>query len=60
MYRILCILSFLTLDKIGNSVIALDYSNCDEYLASLYENGDINFYGLKTGVKTDVFRLDGK
>lgn len=47
-------------DKLGNSVIGLDYSCCDEYLASLYDTGDINLYGLKTGVKMDLFRMDGK
>lgn len=46
-------------DKIGNSVVYLDYSNCDQYLAALYDSGDINLYGLKTGVKTDVLRFDG-
>lgn len=46
-------------DKIGNSVVFLDYSNCDEHLAALYDSGDICLYGLKTAVKTDVFQFDG-
>lgn len=46
-------------DKIGNSVVCLDYSNCDEHLAALYESGDICLYGMKTSVKTGVFRMDG-
>lgn len=46
-------------DKIGNSVVCLDYSNCEEYLAALYDSGDINLFGLKTSVKTDVFQFDG-
>lgn len=48
------------LDKIGSSVLGLDYSCCDEYLASLYDTGEINLYGLKTGVKMDRFQLDRK
>lgn len=46
-------------DRIGNSVIGLDYSNTDEYLAAVYDNSDINLFGLKTGIKTDTFRFDG-
>lgn len=46
-------------DRFGNSVIGLDYTSCDEHLAALYESGDINLFGLKTGVKTDVFRCEG-
>lgn len=46
-------------DRIGNSVICMDYSNCDEHLAALYESGDICLYGLKTAVKTDAFKFDG-
>lgn len=46
-------------DRIGKSVAGLDYTNCDEHIATLYENGDINIFGLKTHVKTDSFRCDG-
>lgn len=46
-------------DKVGNSVACLDYSNCDEHLAALYDSGDICLYGLKTSVKTDVYHFDG-
>lgn len=46
-------------DRIGNSVICLDYSNTDEYLAAVYDSSDINLFGLKTSVKTDTFRFDG-
>lgn len=46
-------------DRVGNSVNGLDYSNTDEYLAAVYDSGDINLYGLKTGIKTDTFKLDG-
>lgn len=46
-------------DRIGNSVIGLDYSNTDEYLAAVYDSSDINLFGLKTGIKTDTFRFDG-
>lgn len=46
-------------DRIGNSVMGLDYSNTDEYLAAVYENYDINLFGLKTGIRTDTFRFEG-
>lgn len=46
-------------DRIGNSVVGMDYSNTDEYLAAVYDSADINLYGLKTGIKTDTFRFDG-
>ena len=46
-------------DRVGNSVIGLDYSNTDEYLAAVYDSADVNLYGLKTGIKTDTFKLDG-
>lgn len=45
-------------DIIGNSVITLDYSNNDEYLAAAYESGDINLYALKAGLKTNIFHCD--
>lgn len=47
-------------DRIGNSVIGLDYSRTDEYLAAVYESADVNLFGLKTGIKIDTFRLDGQ
>lgn len=37
----------------------MDYSYCNEYLASVQENGCVNVYGLKSGVKTDTIPLDG-
>lgn len=46
---------FLTSDQ---SVSALEFSCCDGYLAAVYDNSDINLYGLRTGIKTDTFRLD--
>ncbi|XP_031619153.1 uncharacterized protein LOC116338185 isoform X2 [Contarinia nasturtii] len=46
-------------DRVGNSVIGLDYSNTDEYLAAVYDSADINLYGLKTGIRTDTFKLSG-
>lgn len=46
-------------DRVGNNVVALDYSNCDGHLAALYDSSDINLYGMKTGIKTDTFRCDG-
>lgn len=46
-------------DRLGNSVIHLDYSNTDDYLAAVYDNSDINLFGLKTGIKTDTFKFDG-
>lgn len=48
---------YLFSDKIGNSVTYLDYSSCNEYLASLYHNGDINVYGLKTGIKLETLKV---
>lgn len=46
-------------NKLRNSVIGLDYSNDDEYLAAVYEGADICLFGMKTGVKTDSFTCDG-
>lgn len=46
-------------DRIGNSVVGVDYSSTDEYLAAVYDSADINLFGLKTGIKTDTFKLDG-
>lgn len=46
-------------DRIGNSVIGLDYSNNDEYLAAVYDSSDVNLFGMKTSIKTDTFRFDG-
>lgn len=46
-------------DRMGNSVVGLDYSSTDEYLAALYDSTDINLFELKTGIKTEVFRLPG-
>lgn len=46
-------------DKHGNGVVGLDYSNDDEYLATVYESSDICLFGMKTGVKTNSFALDG-
>lgn len=46
-------------NEIGNSVTALSYSSCDEYLAALYENGETSIFGLKTNVKMDTVRFDG-
>lgn len=46
-------------DKHGNSVVGLDYSNDDAYMAAVYESSDICLFGMKTGVKTNSFLLDG-
>lgn len=46
-------------DRIGNSVVSLDYSNTGEYLAAVYDSTDIGLYGLKTGVRTNTFKLSG-
>ena len=40
------------------SVVSLDYSNCGGYLSSVYENGMINIFGLKTKIKSDTIVLD--
>lgn len=47
-------------DRLGNSVVGLDYSSSDEHLAAIYDSSDINIFGLKTGVKTNTFRFDEK
>lgn len=46
-------------DRMGNSVVGLDYSSTDEYLAAVYDSADVNLFGLKTGIKTDTFRFPG-
>lgn len=47
-------------NKIGDPVVCLDYSNCDEYLAALFDSRVINIYGLKTNIKTDDLQIDSK
>lgn len=39
-------------------MISLAYSNCNELLGSVYADGEINIFGLKTAVKMDNFHLD--
>ncbi|XP_031619157.1 uncharacterized protein LOC116338189 [Contarinia nasturtii] len=46
-------------DRLGNSVVGLDYSNTNEYLAAVYDSADINLFALKTGMKTDTFKFSG-
>lgn len=46
-------------ERVGNCVVDLDYSNSDEYLAAVYESGEIYLFGMKTGVKTNTFKFDG-
>lgn len=48
-----------TPDRIGNSVVCLDYSSNDEYLAAVYDSYDINLFSMETNLKTDTFRFDG-
>lgn len=36
----------------------MDYSPCDDYLSGVYENGLINIFGLRTGIKLDSLQLD--
>lgn len=51
--------SFFVDPKTKASVISLDYSNCGNYLSSVYENGTVNIYGLTTGIRSDtVSKLD--
>lgn len=40
------------------SVVSLAYSSCNELLGSVYADGEINIFGLKTTVKMDNFHLD--
>ncbi|TMW54504.1 hypothetical protein DOY81_000496 [Sarcophaga bullata] len=45
-------------DSNRNSVLYLDYNASDEYIASVFENGSINIYGLRTKTKMDSFNID--
>lgn len=47
-------------NSLNNCVSFLDYSFCDEYLASVYENGHVNVFGMKTGVKLNKLTFDDK
>ncbi|XP_036328949.1 uncharacterized protein LOC118741180 [Rhagoletis pomonella] len=42
-----------------NSVLYLDYNGTDEYIASVFESGQINVYGTKTKTKVDSVNIDG-
>ncbi|XP_070495171.1 uncharacterized protein Grip71 [Chironomus tepperi] len=44
----------------GSSVFFLDFNSCDEFLASVYEDGLINVYGMQTSVKLHSFTLDNQ
>ncbi|CAD6999725.1 uncharacterized protein LOC101451014 [Ceratitis capitata] len=41
-----------------NSVLYLDYNGTDEYIASVFESGQINVYGTKTKTKVDSVNID--
>ncbi|KAG5675278.1 hypothetical protein PVAND_005192 [Polypedilum vanderplanki] len=43
-----------------SSVIYLDYNATDENLASVYESGSINIYGMQTKVKLDTYNVDNQ
>lgn len=45
-------------DGPSNGVIFLDLNASDEYLSTVYENGLINIYGLKTKTKLESLKLD--
>lgn len=47
-------------DRIGNSVVDLDYSKTDEFLAAAYDNSDINVFSLKSNAKVNTFRFSGQ
>ncbi|XP_067624483.1 uncharacterized protein Grip71 isoform X2 [Eurosta solidaginis] len=42
-----------------NGVLYLDYNGTDEYIASVFENGQINVYGTKTKTKVESVNIDG-
>ncbi|XP_014086966.3 uncharacterized protein Grip71 isoform X1 [Bactrocera oleae] len=46
-------------DNNRNSVLYLDYNGTDEYISSVFENGQINIYGTKTKTKIDSVNIDG-
>jgi len=49
----------LLLDSTNNAAVTfMDFSACNDYLASVYESGIINIFGLKTGIKFHTINLD--
>jgi len=44
----------------ASSVFFLDFNSCDEFLASVHEDGLINIYGMQTSVKLHSFTLDNQ
>lgn len=44
----------------ASSVFFLDFNSCDEFLASVHEDGLINVYGMQTSVKLHSFTLDNQ
>lgn len=46
-------------DRIGNSVVSLDYSKTGEFLAAAYDSADINLFSLKSNTKVDTYRFNG-
>lgn len=47
-------------DRIGNSVVDLDYSKTDAFLAATYDSNDINVFNMKSSAKESTFRLSGQ
>jgi WD40 repeat protein/polyhydroxyalkanoate synthesis regulator phasin len=44
----------------ASDVFFLDFNYCDEFLASVYEDGLINVFGMQTSVKLHSFTLDNQ
>ena len=45
-------------DKPNNAVNYIDFSNCDESMLSVYENGNISVFGLTSFVKCESINID--
>ncbi|GAB0095559.1 hypothetical protein DMENIID0001_109550 [Sergentomyia squamirostris] len=43
---------------ISNSIVSMDFSCTDDYLASALETGDVKVYGMKSFIEVDSFNID--
>ncbi|XP_058059736.1 uncharacterized protein LOC131210496 [Anopheles bellator] len=45
-------------DRIANAVTFMDFNATDDFLAVVYENGQVNLYGMKTSTKLQKLAFD--
>ena len=57
-YKTTTLTSKFVAENARHSVVSLDFNASDEYLSSVYENGTINIYGIKTKTKLETLNVD--